>query len=133
MHWKQAYQSLNMLVIVTLLLLFNPFSLIAQDWNGELCLDCHDDVDLTFSIHEDLDCDVCHEDVMEIGLEHADGFTANYEVIQESCGNCHEDAYGEFLESVHWESLANVENGDDAAHCYSCHGVHNILPADNPG
>ncbi len=132
MYWKQAYQSLNILVIVTLLFLFNPFSLIAQDWNGELCLDCHDDVDLTFSIHEDLDCDGCHEDVMEIGLEHADGFTANYEVIQESCGNCHEDAYGEFLESVHWESLANVENGDDAAHCYSCHGVHNILPADNP-
>ena len=100
--------------------------------DSESCYDCHDNVDLTSSIHEDLGCDVCHEDVLEIGLDHADGFTASYEVIQESCGNCHEDAYNEFLGSIHWESLANAENGDDAAHCYSCHGIHDILPAADP-
>jgi formate dehydrogenase gamma subunit len=128
----QARLTLNVLRYLILLLLFIPITLSAQTWDGEECQDCHDDVDLSVSVHADLGCEICHEDVMELGLEHADGFTASYARIQESCGNCHEDTYDEFLGSAHWESLANAENGDDAAHCYSCHGVHNILPADDP-
>ena len=64
------------------------------------------------------------------------------QAVSKTCGSCHESerlanefgvrggklsAYGD---SYH--GLANGKGGATVANCASCHGVHNILPSDNP-
>ena len=93
------------------------------------CFDCHSDDTLTKtvqgrevslyvdegiygeSIHGDLDCTDCHEELADAEDEHDETLD---KVV---CANCHDDMAEE------------VEAGGHPAECSECHGTHNILPA----
>jgi hypothetical protein len=92
------------------------------------CFDCHSDDTLTkivqgreislfidegtfgASIHGDLDCTDCHEDVADAEDEHDE------KVEAVACSNCHDDMAEE------------IEAGGHPAECSDCHGAHGILP-----
>ena len=95
------------------------------------CFDCHSDDTLTKtaggrevslfvdemvygeSIHGDLDCTDCHEDLMAAEDEHEE----LVEPVQ--CGNCHDDA------------AQALDEGGHPAECSDCHGKHDIQPGDH--
>ena len=92
------------------------------------CFDCHSDDTLTKtvggkeislfvdegtyggSIHGDLDCTDCHEDLADVEDEHGE------ELQSVNCSNCHDDAA---------EKMGAAEH---PAECSDCHGKHDILP-----
>lgn len=47
-----------------------------------------------------------------------------------TCGNCHILIFDEYKESFH--GIAMGYGYEAVANCSSCHGVHNILPAESP-
>ena len=91
------------------------------------CYDCHSDDTLTkmvrgqevslyvdeevytASVHGDMDCADCHEDLWHVEDMHEE------ELQAVDCGNCHDGAVEE------------VEAGDHMAECVDCHGKHDIL------
>ena len=103
------------------------------------CFDCHSDDTLTKevggievplfineqvyvkSIHGDMDCTDCHEDVADAEDEHSEVLEAV------ECGNCHDDLDDIMAMSVHHAEQAQVDQ--DLPACYDCHGKHNIMPA----
>jgi cytochrome b subunit of formate dehydrogenase len=80
------------------------------------------------SVHADLDCISCHEDLD--GVEEWPHLTGLERV---NCGECHDDEDGPiaaFWASTHGQK---VRAGDhDAPLCQDCHGEHYILPLDHP-
>ena len=80
------------------------------------------------SVHADLDCITCHEELdgvekwpHESGLDRVD------------CGACHEDEDGPI--QTYWSSTHGrlAEKGDgDAPICQDCHGAHYVLPLSHP-
>jgi cytochrome b subunit of formate dehydrogenase len=113
----------------------------AEPMPDEDCLQCHGEKDLTkdlpdgktrslfvdekvrkTSIHADLSCTACHEELPE---DHADGKP----VKPVNCGSCHEDAAKVYDTSIH--GFAHGKGSASAATCSSCHGTHDILPAAN--
>lgn len=48
----------------------------------------------------------------------------------EFCSKCHKKEAADFEESEHWKELQ--KGHPEAATCTDCHGVHNILPVDDP-
>ncbi len=72
------------------------------------------------SVHKGVDCAKCH--VSEDG---AKGPAASH-----SCDGCHEKEARAHKESVHGKSLGRGEKG--AAHCWECHGSHNVAKVDDP-
>jgi len=96
------------------------------------CYDCHSDDTLaktvrgqevslfvdeevyTNSVHGDMDCADCHEDLWDVEDMHEE------ELQAVDCGNCHDDAVEE------------VEAGGHMAECIDCHGKHDILSGDDP-
>ncbi|NOY87044.1 MAG: hypothetical protein GXP52_07055 [Deltaproteobacteria bacterium] len=105
------------------------------------CLDCHSDKDLTKtvdgqdkslyidektfagSVHGDLDCTDCHEDLADVEDEHGET------VKKVQCANCHDDVAESVANSIHARS--NAEVASDLPTCSDCHGKHDILPPDN--
>lgn len=108
--------------------------------DSDACSDCHEESshntliedDLSNSSHADLECLDCHLVVQELGIDHSEGFESDCQDVCESCGICHEEASEEFNTSVHGVSIWQEDSDMEAAYCYSCHGSHNILPADDP-
>lgn len=107
-----------------------PLSASAQ--SNSLCLGCHNDpeMDMTYdtnvlagSVHGDLACIDCHEDLT--------GLTEDHEKVQPvNCAGCHEDQAKLEAESLHGVALAR---GDKLApRCQSCHGNHDIQPLRSP-
>ncbi len=92
------------------------------------CYDCHSDDTLTktvrgrevslfvdeevyaASVHGDMDCTDCHEDLWDVEDMHEE------ELQPVDCGNCHDDVVKE------------VKAGGHMAECVDCHGKHDILP-----
>ena len=77
------------------------------------------------SVHGDLDCTDCHQDLEkyphEAGAEKVD------------CGFCHDDVQEKYAKSVH--GLMPQTKGTDgvrSATCKDCHGTHDILASDDP-
>lgn len=115
----------HIIVTATLLMLIAVPSAMALSTSE--CFDCHSDDTLTKemrgseislfvdeevygrSIHVDLDCTDCHEDLADVEDEHEETLQA----VQ--CGNCHDDAAGD------------LEAGGHQAGCSDCHGKHDIL------
>lgn len=112
------------------------FNLSAQ--NKEDCLMCHDDNQLkgtkngkeysvyvsgsrfATSVHKDLDCIDCHQDIDIDNLPHRTEFK------EVDCGICHDDAKKDYLTGLHGKSYTR---GDPLAPtCKNCHGNHYILP-----
>lgn len=108
-------------------------SLLGQyedELDTDSCLECHEDIILDDSIHEDFDCGDCHSTVIETGIEHGDEGGAEFKDVCEDCGSCHDEAAEEWTESVHGVSIYETGSDKEAAHCWSCHGSHNIQPSD---
>lgn len=118
-------------VRITVLLLLSAaapaFAMSTSD-----CYDCHSDDSLTktvggreislfvdeevyaSSVHGDMDCTDCHEDLADVEDMHEENLRSV------DCGICHDDAAEE------------VEAGGHMADCTDCHGIHDILPASDP-
>lgn len=82
------------------------------------------------SAHGDrLQCTACHWDIT--GLPHPErGIVRARDVplrYSTSCEQCHEDQYGQFLDSTHARALAAGK--EEAAVCTDCHSAHNTEPA----
>lgn len=75
-----------------------------------------------FSVHRELRCTDCHPDCDE--LPHP------MQVAPARCTPCHAEQEQQYAGSVHGRA---IEGGDEAAaHCYDCHGKHDMLPSANP-
>lgn len=72
--------------------------------------------------HESLQCTSCHIGY-DLAYPHQPGTTT------EACGACHESAAAAWSASMH---AAAAGNGD-APGCATCHGVHRVLSASDPG
>ncbi len=134
---KTSHINLKIILVILLFpLLTLPSSLLAQA-NDE-CLMCHDDRDLkgkvngrtrslfissstiNSSIHADIECTDCHEDIDGENLPHRKVFK------RVECGNCHDDVMDLYKECLHGQAKAK---GDPLAPlCQDCHGKHDILP-----
>ena len=133
---KTSHNNLKFILpILLFLLLALPSSLLAQA-NDE-CLMCHDDRDLkgkvngrtrslfissntiNSSVHADIECTDCHEDIDGDDLPHR----KVYKRVE--CGNCHDDVMELYQECLHGQPKAK---GDPLAPlCQDCHGKHDIL------
>ena len=107
----------------------------AEDENP--CMECHGEKDITAqrdgeevsafvdlgvfarSVHADLACTDCHQDLDGVELPHED------DLQRVDCGTCHEDKAADHAASLHGQALAR---GDKMApRCTDCHGTHEIL------
>lgn len=107
-------------LFITLLLTLFPFisEINSQDFN---CADCHE-VSITKSIHNEvIDCQGCHDDVMD--EEHIEK-GAN----KVNCGNCHEDISKLVSTDIHHRLKDKVKNPPN---CVTCHGNHEIQKPPN--
>ncbi|MBU0716717.1 MAG: hypothetical protein KJ749_00580, partial [Planctomycetes bacterium] len=110
------------------------------------CLQCHDssglrverhgrDISLYVdaerfaqSVHADLDCISCHEE-----LDGVEDWPHPVGLARVNCGECHEDKDGPIAD--YWASThgQEVRAGDeDAPMCQDCHGNHYILSLNDP-
>ncbi len=125
------------LTCFSLILLFFiiPCTLYAQDDDIEYidsddCIDCHElskhdtdiEEDISHSIHEDLECLDCHEDLDYIPHEDVEYM----EYGCEGCRSCHDDASDEYQAHGRLE----YDTCEDTPQCMDCHGDHDILPSD---
>ena len=103
---------------------------VSADVTNESCSECHETeeiaANLTGSLHEGFSCVDCHSYVSSNFDEHME----NPELASSAnCAMCHSEAEEEYEKSIHGIS---IENGiDEAAHCWDCHGSHNILSPDD--
>ncbi len=129
--------------IKTKILILGLLSSFALAQNNEDCMDCHGETDLSMirgdstevslfvvenhlsnSIHEDMECIDCHV----VPAEHLDeDFDEPIEKV--NCADCHEDQEEEYKNSIH--ALQDGFEGLHTAQCSDCHGIHNILSADD--
>ena len=127
--------------IIILLTVFLNLGLFAQT-NSD-CMSCHSDKDLTTenekgieislyieadivgnSSHSDFNCIDCHS-----ALEGTDDSGHDVPVENANCTVCHEDISDVYNTSIHGKLL--LIGDTEAPRCYSCHGKHNVFPADN--
>ncbi|MBC8344868.1 MAG: cytochrome b/b6 domain-containing protein [Candidatus Marinimicrobia bacterium] len=99
-------------------------------FDSEECVDCHEDVILDDSMHEDFDCGDCHGSIIETGIDHSEEGGAHFKDVCDDCSECHEDAAEVWVESAHGVSLYATGSEKEAAHCWSCHGGHDIQSSD---
>ncbi|MCB9849765.1 MAG: cytochrome c3 family protein [Phycisphaerales bacterium] len=76
------------------------------------------------SVHADLDCVTCHEDLEDTELPH------KFDLARVDCTMCHDEAAEEFAESIHGQRLE--EEDPLAPRCQDCHGNHYIVPLSDP-
>ena len=115
----------------------------AEAVSTESCLECHglkdieadlpdggtksvftDVAVLRTSVHGQLDCADCHEDLTG---KHPDDEIPAKPV---NCASCHEEQSAEYATSIHGASRAMGDSA--AASCTDCHGTHEMLSAANP-
>lgn len=103
----------NKLILILILFSFVLVNKIkAQDFN---CADCHE-VSIEKSVHKDaIDCQGCHEDVVD--EEHIEKGAKKV-----NCTSCHDDKVKSVNTDIHHR--LKVKN---APNCVSCHGNHEIL------
>jgi len=107
------------------------------------CLACHEDPELSTerggriislfvdkrvfakSIHGELDCIFCHDDLSGSEFPHKE------DVANVNCGNCHDDIAKIYNGSLHGQAVARGEKL--APRCRDCHGSHDITAVDAPG
>jgi len=116
------------------------FFLITTSLNAanEDCFDCHNDKELTgekngrtisvnvnpnrfnSSVHQDVECIDCHQDVDADDLPHED------DLEPVDCSLCHDAAAENYNAGLHGKAFAK---GDPLAPtCKTCHGYHYIIP-----
>jgi len=126
-----------LLVVAAAILALAGASALAQD--NKRCLRCHSDRELTglrggeqvsvfvdeeiyaASVHPDMACVTCHQDLVGSKRRHAE------DLEPVDCGACHESQAVAHRDSLHG---AAAERGDPLApSCADCHGKHDVLPA----
>jgi cytochrome b subunit of formate dehydrogenase len=126
-----------------ILFIFSYIGGFAQ--SNEDCLMCHEDPELTAekdgktvsffvniltlenSVHKNVRCIECHDDVDMDELQHADQLKKLKPV---NCGKCHKDSEMQFFAGIHGQALDLKE--PYAPDCKECHGKHDILSKWNP-
>jgi formate dehydrogenase gamma subunit len=101
------------------------FFVVVSNADGKplVCLDCHDGPPAASVHNEAVECDECHEDVVDETHEDKEARPVN-------CGSCHEEVAEIANKDVHHRLKELV--GDDPPECMDCHGSHDIRPiADN--
>jgi cytochrome b subunit of formate dehydrogenase len=130
----------NTVLGVSMIILLCATQVGAQESSD--CLMCHEDPDGTgeragqeisifvdpelfaSSVHGEFECIDCHMDLEGVELPHDEELEAI------DCSMCHDDV-AEELEGGPHGSWAKDPNSP-AAGCINCHGVHDVLAADNP-
>ncbi|MDX9856990.1 MAG: cytochrome b/b6 domain-containing protein [candidate division Zixibacteria bacterium] len=119
------------LLLAAILLAFGGPVLAQEEdpGNSENCLMCHEGAVIESepsvmeahngSTHEGMACIDCHSGITE--LPHAE------ELPRVACGDCHDDAAGEY----HRHGRLTFPGGEDIPDCADCHGKHDILPSSN--
>lgn len=77
---------------------------------------------LRSSVHQELTCTDCHTDITS--LPHPE------KLKPPDCGQCHSDVQKKYAMSIHGKAVTSGIS--KAAHCWDCHGRHDILSATNP-
>jgi len=101
------------------------------------CASCHEDLAKKHTFHanlsgggaaatSDLACSVCHG-THEVAAIRSSEFTFSAKRQAASCGQCHEGARKQFLNSAHGKALAN--GVADAPVCLSCHQKNITSPS----
>ncbi|MCA9424295.1 MAG: cytochrome b/b6 domain-containing protein [Candidatus Omnitrophica bacterium] len=73
--------------------------------------------------HAGMECIDCHADIED--LPHAE------KLAKVNCAECHDDVQEIYDSSIHAHPLIEGTTGETAS-CVSCHGHHEIYPADDP-
>ncbi len=73
-------------------------------------------------VHAELRCVDCHADVTSL--------LHGRDLEPAQCQSCHAVPFDEHASSVHGQALEAGQG--KAAHCYDCHGTHDILTSGNP-
>lgn len=77
------------------------------------------------SVHADLECVNCHED-----LDGFEDFPHEENLADVNCGNCHDKIAEMYARSLHGKEVA--KGVELAPRCWDCHGSHDILPPTDP-
>ena len=128
--------------IISIVAMLAPAGGGASAQDAEECLGCHADPGLEGqiadrtasvyvdpkafgrSVHADLGCVMCHQDVDPAELPHADT------LAPVDCATCHEKQVASHQASLHGRALAR---GDKMAPtCVDCHGTHDMLRHGDP-
>ena len=124
----------RVLVLISAIVLIAATPARAANPVNDTCFECHgdrSDPEVPFvdggvfakSVHKDLACNACHDDVNPDDLPHADDLKPVY------CGRCHDDQQLDFDASIHGQALHRKQ--PYAPSCKDCHGVHDIFaPSD---
>jgi hypothetical protein len=126
-----------MVKYLTPLLLSLTLAFTVQAQDNDECLMCHDDNELrgdqngknislyvnplkfNKSVHADLGCIDCHQDIDPENIPHRQEFT------RVACGECHDEVQDLYKECLHGKAK---QRGDPLAPlCQDCHGKHDIL------
>jgi cytochrome b subunit of formate dehydrogenase/uncharacterized protein with PIN domain len=79
---------------------------------------------LRSSPHAEIECNMCHMDLMGADIPHEE------KLEKVDCSICHSDQAEQFDQSLHGQA---IERGDNLAPtCTSCHGTHDVLSASAP-
>ncbi|MCF8262253.1 MAG: cytochrome c3 family protein [Melioribacteraceae bacterium] len=109
--------------------LANPYHTEAVSEN--ICADCHDidepNLQLTNSVHSDLECADCHNYISNNLEDHPDNVSFKQTA---DCYLCHNDVALIHRESIHGISLE--EGVEEAAQCWDCHNGHNVVHVKDP-
>lgn len=137
---KPLYGSVRALLVLFLFLAVSAIPLFSQA--DEDCMMCHEDVELTgslhgrtvsmfvdtsifaLSVHHSNTCISCHADAAEEGFPHAD------DLKPVNCGNCHTQEMANNVRGIHGQAL--LKNDPHAPNCKECHGHHDILHYTDP-
>ena len=124
--------------IVLFIFHYGGSELIAQ--SDEDCMMCHEDPELTTerngqtvsmfvqaenlkrTVHGDVNCIECHDDVNTEEFFHAD---QSKKLKPVDCGKCHKPSAMQFSAGIHGQALKL--NEPYAPDCKECHGTHDIL------
>ncbi len=127
--------------LITIIFLLSSFAALKAQSNDD-CLMCHADNTLkgtksghTFSVfvdekklgnsvHADVECIMCHQDLEGTEFPHTE------DVQPAKCNACHDDIQSHYDKSLHGRAKARHDNL--APTCQTCHGSHDIIPVKNP-
>ena len=126
--------------IYLILFIFHCCSIAIIAQSDEDCMMCHEDPELTTerngqtvsmfvqpenlkrTVHADVSCIDCHDDVNTEEFLHAD---QSKKLKPVDCGKCHKASELQFFAGIHGQALKL--NEPYAPTCKECHGTHDIL------
>ncbi len=129
------------LLLISFFFLLSSFSISKAQENSD-CLMCHadntlkgnknghsfsvfvDEKKLSGSVHSDVDCISCHQDLEGSDFPHTEN------VQPAKCNACHDDIQARYDKSLHGRAKARHDNL--APTCQTCHGSHDIISVKNP-